>query len=560
MSMQIPLAITVALLALTAWRWLRVRNALAEAEQRVAHEQAEHQALAQQHQTTRRELANILDNIQDTYYRTDVEGFVTFASPSVFNLLGYTPEEVTGRKLAELYTRPDDREELLQRLKENAGRVEQFEATMRHKDGSVVWVSTNAHFMRDENGAITGVEGTGRGITARKQAELALIQAKEQAEQASNAKSLFLANMSHEIRTPLNGIIGFANLLSKTSLNEEQLGFVDTIQASVDDLLNIINDILDFSRIESGKMELREENVDLRDCAAAVVRLFSRLAEEHGLKLTLDINADVPGQVRADALRLKQVLSNLINNAIKFTPKGTVQVRVGMRHDDVLVEIIDSGVGISPQQQKTLFDAFTQGDDELYRNHAGAGLGLAISRKLVEMMGGRIGVNSIQGIGSTFWLTLPVRAAVGDHAAVEDAAPSGQRRYSGLPVLVVDDNAINRKLIVALLGQRGIDVEEAEDGPKALNKLRTRRYGLVFMDIRMPVMNGMEVTKLIRGMEAGQPRTPVVALTAHALPHEQQRFLDAGMDDCVTKPVVEERLLSVLDRWLVAAAEEKDVV
>ncbi|NOX76983.1 MAG: response regulator [Gammaproteobacteria bacterium] len=506
---------------------------------------------------SRRELGRIIDNIQETYYRTDADGIVTFSSPSVFNLLGYMPKEVTGKKLSELYTKPGDREQLLQQLSDNAGRVEQYEATMRHKDGSEVWVSTNVHFLLDDNNNIVGVEGTGRDITAQKQTEKALIKAKEQAERANNAKSLFLANMSHEIRTPLNGIVGFANLLSKASLDEEQAGYVETIQASVDGLLNIINDILDFSRIESGKMELREETINIRDCVAAVVRLFSTLAKEHRLDLKLDINREVPGYIRIDALRLKQVLSNLLNNAIKFTHKGAVQIRVGVRGTNILFEVVDSGIGVSRQQQKHLFEAFVQQDEEPYKNHAGAGLGLAISKKLVEMMGGSIGVNSIQGLGSTFWVTVPAGMASQNGTNTDTRLAKIGNHYPGRRVLVVDDNAINRKLIVTLLMQRGIDVDEAESGPQALTMLSQHRYSLVFMDIRMPTMSGVEATTIIRKMELGQRRTPIIALTAHALPHEQEIFMTAGMDDCVTKPIEEATLFAVLDKWIFVLDSKK---
>ncbi len=505
--------------------------------------------LQQQYSSVQRELNGILDNLQDTYYRTDSNGYVSFASQSVIHLLGYTPEEVIGQKLAELYRYAEDREIFLKNLQNSGGHVEQYEAIMRHKDGSDVWVSTNAHFLLDEDNNIIGVEGTGRNITAHKLSQQALIEAKNQAEKANNAKSLFLANMSHEIRTPLNGITGFANLLARTKLNLEQSDYVETIQTSVNDLLNIINDILDFSRIESGKMELHEEALNISSCVAAATRLFSAVAEQKDLNLKLNIDSNIPDYIQADSLRIKQILSNLISNAIKFTDAGSILVKASMDNDNILIEVIDSGIGIEQQQQAFLFEAFTQIDDELYKDHAGTGLGLAISKKLIEMMGGEIGVKSEHGHGANFWIRLPVKVVSRPALPPQTEQQAKTIQLTGAHILVVDDNAINRKLISTMLGKQGIQVSEAKDGFDALKIIQKINFSLILMDIRMPEIDGMEVTKKIRHQHNPNQHTPIVALTAHALPHERQTFLDAGMDDCITKPVSEIELLNIIRHY-----------
>ncbi|MDH5765333.1 MAG: PAS domain S-box protein, partial [Gammaproteobacteria bacterium] len=233
--------------------------------------------------SSRRELKGILDNLQDTYYRTDVDGVLLFVSSSVEPLLDYKPDELIGRKITDFYTDPDQRSVFLKAMADNGGHVEQYPITLKHKNGSTVWMSTNAHFLINSQGDITGVEGTGQDFTARRLAELNLIKAKEQAEQANQAKSLFLANMSHEIRTPMNGVIGFTSLLSKTELSKTQSEYVDIIETCVKDLLVIVNDILDFSRIESGKMKLQGEVVKLRECMVSVVHLFAAAAKMKSL-------------------------------------------------------------------------------------------------------------------------------------------------------------------------------------------------------------------------------------------------------------------------------------
>ena len=503
---------------------------------------------------SKRESKGILDNLQDTYYRTDADSVLQFVSSSVEPLLGYKPYELVGHKITDFYINPDDREPFLQAISDNNGHVEQYPITLRHKNGSTIWMSTNAHVLVDENGTVIGLEGTGQDFTARKIAEANLIKAKEQAEEANKAKSLFLANMSHEIRTPMNGVVGFTSLLSKTNLDDTQAEYVNTINTSVNDLLTIVNDILDFSRIESGKIELQTEAMNIRDCLTTVVRLFSAAAKTKSLELEIIVSSDIPEHLIVDPLRLRQIISNLIGNAIKFTEKGSIILRaeriINDGSDELMIEVVDSGKGITNTEKNRLFDAFTQANYSIYKPESGTGLGLAISKQLIELMHGSIDVKDNDNNGSTFWITLPIIETdkVPERANESNLNDIGDR-YSDLHVLVVDDNAINRKLITTLLNQRSITTTEANDGKSALEIALNNDFDLILMDIRMPELNGIEVTKKLRATKTDK-YTPIIALTAHALPHEHETFLNAGMDTCITKPVLDHQLFELIDTWV----------
>ena len=378
----------------------------------------------------------------------------------------------------------------------------------------------------------------------------ALEEARHQAEAASSAKSAFLATMSHEIRTPITSVLGMTDLLRHTTLSEEQAGYVDTLASSTRALLTILNDILDISKIEAGKITLESAAFPLHEAAREVVALNLAVARAKGLTLGLEIGPGVPAMVVGDSARLKQVLHNLIGNAIKFTGDGSVLLRLSaaVAGDGgaalVRAEIEDTGIGIADAEVDRLFKAFSQVDPSTTRRFGGTGLGLAISRRLVGLMGGEIGVVSRPGQGSRFWFTvsLPLAEAGQPAVAVGAAAPAPAAPVAPPPakrlrILVAEDNRVNRMLVRAMLIKLGHVVEVAENGRLALAAVAAGAFDIVLMDMQMPEMDGEEATRAIRALPSPRDRTPVLALTADVMAEHRERYLRAGVNDLVPKPI-----------------------
>lgn len=476
---------------------------------------------------------------------------------------------------------PDDRERAVADA-EGALRGERhFDTAFRVcvGDGEVRHVRGFGRVTRDAAGEPVRLTGINLDVTASREAREALVRANEElarqtgiaremarrADAASSAKSRFLANISHEIRTPLNGVVGMAELLLQTDLDAEQRGFVETIVGSSETLLAILTDVLDISKIEAGKVELEERDLDLANLVRHACAPYEREARERGVALRVQVAEGVPPKLVGDPVRLRQIVVNLVANAVKFTRDGAVDVTLEerARHRDAsLLELAvrDTGEGIPAEAQGRLFESFTQGDGSTTRRHGGTGLGLAIARELADLMGGAIEVESAPGQGSTFRVSLRLRRPAASGATATSSAPAAvsavDPAVAGGRVLVVEDHAVNRTVAARMLERLGMRVSVAEDGVEALERLAGERFDLVFMDIQMPRLDGLACTGAIRGgTTALDPDVPVVAMTANATEDDRRRCLDAGMQGFLSKPITTAKIADALNRWLRRSAE-----
>jgi PAS domain S-box-containing protein len=510
---------------------------------------------------------SLVETSQDLIWQCDTEGRYTYLNLAWEHVLGYELDEMLGKKFTDfqnLDTAERDLSEFARLMEGNS--VAHYETMFKGKSGNEIHLVFNALFISDKSGNIVGASGTAYDITERKVMEVELHQAKAAAEAANIAKSRFLATMSHEIRTPMNGVIGMMQLLQHSELTPEQHGYAESAIKSGVELVHLLNDILDLSKIEANKIELEKSDFDLQSVISDVINLLLLSATGKGVKLDSLLDADVPTDLKGDAGRLRQILTNLVGNAIKFTPKGSVKLHIQKIDEDehtatLRFLVVDSGIGIAAEKLDHIFEPFTQADSSTTRTYGGTGLGLAICKQLVELMGGTIGVESVTGEGATFWFTVVLER--GDKISLshpylfgEVTNVSDQRVVGGggttIRILLTDDDPIAQKIVPKLLKIHGYLVDVAADGKEALQTLEVDDYSLVLLDCMMPEMSGYEVASIIRNPASAVRNhdIPIIALTGNAMQQDRDECIAAGMNDHLPKPLILDDLLAMLEKWL----------
>jgi len=504
---------------------------------------------------------SIFANSPETIVILDPGGIILDMSPRGAEMSGFEVEELVGRHIGDLPNMPAESKVkaqmyLARRLMGED--VQPYELDFITRDGHTLVGNILASQLYDRDGKIRAILVMISEITERKKAEEALRRAKEDAESANQAKSRFLANMSHEIRTPLSGIIGMTNLLSGTGLTREQKEYIDIIQSSGQNLLSIVDDILDYSKIEAGRLSLDQVPFDIRELVNGCVMLLIPQAEKKGLRIIPSVRHQIPSNLLGDPIRIKQVIIELINNAMKYSERGTIKVNLEEKERDperivLLLSVSDTGIGIPPDRIDAVFESFRQLDMTTTKRYPGTGLGLAIVRNLVEMMDGTINVESKVGEGTTITCELAFRLVKGPLPS-EFQPESIPAPIKPARILLVEDDPVIRLYVSSLLVQRGLSVKEARNGQVALEMLEEDEFDLVLMDVQMPEMDGLAASRRIREKEqVSGGHMPIMALTAYAMKSERERCKQAGMDDYVAKPLDERKLFEKINRLLQSA-------
>ncbi len=543
-------------------------GALATSQQRIATlahqlQQAEQDGLNLKHELdnlrslhdTLELLALVASKTDNAVVILDANHRVDWVNDSFVRMTGFEQAEVYQKPLAKLfYPEIRDGEEIggVQELDSalSAGHGLNQEILHTRKDGRTYWASLSITPAFDEEGKLHRWIGIASDATRQRREQEQLQQAKEAAEDANQVKSEFLANMSHEIRTPMNAIIGMAELALDTGLDEEQREYVGTILDSAENLSSLLNDIIDLSKIEARKLSIEIVAFDLKELLGALIKAFSFQAKHVDCELKLHIEDNMPQFVYGDPTRIRQVIANLVGNAIKFTTDGTVTVTASVKRKSkhrtrIAIAVDDTGIGISEEKLSQIFEAFTQADSSITRRFGGTGLGLTISQQLVELMGGKLRASSKLGEGSTFTFELSLKPS--EPITKTPVEEQNGETLRSLSVLVTDDNRANRSLARRILEKAGHEAAESADGQQTLEMLRTSQFDAVLMDVQMPEMDGLETTALIRQRADIQPQPYVIAVTAHAMKGDRERCIAAGMDAYITNPLRSRQLLALME-------------
>lgn len=509
---------------------------------------------------------SIIANMNLGLLEVDDEEKIQFANQSLCDMSGYPLKELLGKKASTLFTK-EERQEYIESKNElrKKGISDAYEVCLKNRSGETKWWLISGAPRYNDNGDLVGSIGIHLDITQQKLLELELIEAREQAESSVNAKQMFLANMSHEIRTPMNAILGMTNQLGKTKLTQDQHFYLNTIHSAADNLLIIINDILDLSKIDAGKLTLEKIGFEPKTVLSRVMQVMVHRAEEKGLNFINSFcDTKLSAILMGDPYRLNQVLLNLISNAIKFTQKGTVDITCTVLEDAINKQSIsftvsDTGIGMDESFAKNLFDKFSQEDSSIIRKYGGTGLGMSISKELIDLMDGNIQVKSKKGVGTSISIVIDFDKGNIEDLPFKEIVATDTTLLQGKKILVTDDNEMNQLVAATILLNYGAEITEAFNGAEAIEKIKETAFDLVLMDVQMPVMDGIEAVKIIR--ETIDKNLPIVALTAYAINGDNQKCIAAGMNDYLSKPFEESQLLNIVSKWLgKSLSKEKDTV
>jgi PAS domain S-box-containing protein len=504
----------------------------------------------------------LVENIHEVFWINDTaESRFLYVSPSYEIIWGRTRESLYNNPESFfLAIDPKERFRVLEAFSslQREGKIVDEEFAIILPDSKRRWIRAQSYPVYDDKGTRVRIVGVAEDITESKTIQNALMKAKQDAESASQAKTEFLTNMSHELRTPLNGIQGMLQLTQATPLNSEQADYIETALSSSKVLLNVINDILNIAQIEAGKLSLHPQLFSLHEVLETIFKFFKFSTDKKNLKLSMEIEPGIPSNLIGDDVRIRQVLFNLLGNSLKFTDEGRIDVNImplpiSRTPDtmDILFTVKDTGIGIPKEKTAYIFESFTQVDGTYTRRYQGTGLGLGIVRSLVEYMNGTIAVDSEEGVGTTIYVTLQMSIPNHEHVSSKsNTEPTAKPLGKSLSILIVEDDQINQIAISRMLEKMGHISTCVGDGQKAIEILKKDSFDCVFMDIQMPIMDGIEATKLIRNSKdlVRSSAIPIIALTAHAMPEDKEKFLKVGMNDYLSKPVTFDQLTSALKR------------